>query len=121
PSGGEAAMAARDLTPPAATPATRRGVFGWMLLDWANQPFATLITTFISAPYFAATVFGDPVRGQALWGTAAGVAGALVALLAPALGAAADRTGAAKRWVLAFSVPYVVGCLGFWLATPAMP
>ena len=112
-------MAARDLIPPPA--ATGRGVFGWMLLDWANQPFATLVTTFIFAPYFAATVVGDPVRGQALWGTAAALAGAAVALLAPVLGAIADRTGAAKLWVLAFSVPYVLGCLGFWLATPAMP
>lgn len=103
-----------------ATAATGRGVFGWMLLDWANQPFATLITTFIFAPYFAATVIGDPVRGQALWGTAAALAGAVVAILAPFLGAIADRTGALKVWVLAFSVPYVVGCLGFWLGTPAM-
>ena len=30
-----------------------------------------------------------------------------MALLAPLLGAMADRTGARKRWVLAFSVPYV--------------
>lgn len=114
-------MATRDLTPPApALAATRRGVFGWMLLDWANQPFATLVTTFIFAPYFAATVVGDAARGQALWGTAAAIGGAIIAILAPVLGAVADRTGNAKAWVLAFSVPYVVGCLGFWLATPAM-
>jgi UMF1 family MFS transporter len=91
-----------------------------MLLDWANQPFQTLITTFVFAPYFAAVVVGDPVRGQALWGSAAAIGGAAVALLAPVLGAVADRTGAAKAWVLAFSVPYVLGCLGFWLGTPAM-
>jgi UMF1 family MFS transporter len=91
-----------------------------MLFDWANQPFQTLIVTFIFAPYFAATVVGDPVRGQALWGAAAALGGAAVALLAPVLGAAADHTGARKRWVLAFSVPYLVGCLGFWLAVPGM-
>jgi len=99
----------------------RRGVLSWMLFDWANQPFQTLIVTFIFAPYFVAEVVGDPVRGQALWGTAAALGGAAVALLAPFLGALADRTGARKRWVLGFSVPYVLGCLGFWLATPAMP
>ena len=105
----------------AARPTGRRGVFAWMLFDWANQPFQTLIVTFIFAPYFAAEVIGDPVRGQTLWGTAAAIGGATVAILAPLLGAIADRTGARKRWVLACSVPYVLGCLGFWLATPAMP
>ncbi len=99
---------------------SRRGVFSWMLFDWANQPFHTLIVTFIFAPYFAATVVGDPVRGQALWGLAASLAGFAVAILAPALGAIADRTGRRKRWVAAFSVPFVAGCLGLWIATPAM-
>lgn len=99
---------------------TRRGVWGWMWFDWANQPFNTLIVTFIFAPYFAAEVVGDPVRGQALWGTAAAISGATVALLAPLLGAIADRTGARKHWVLVFSVPYLLGCLAFWLAVPGM-
>jgi UMF1 family MFS transporter len=99
----------------------RRGVFAWMLFDWANQPFQTLIVTFIFAPWFVAEVIGDPARGQALWGTAAAIGGAIVAVLAPFLGAMADLTGARKRWVLACSVPFVLGCAGFWLATPAMP
>ncbi len=104
-----------------ATPAAnRRGVFGWMLFDWANQPFQTLIVTFIFAPWFVAEVVGDPVRGQALWGVASAIGGATVAILAPLLGAMADRTGVRKRWVLGFSVPYVLGCLGFWLASPGM-
>ena len=100
--------------------ANRRGVFAWMLFDCANQPFQTLIVTFIFAPNFAAEVVGDPVAGQALWGTVAAISGLTVALLAPLLGAMADRTGARKDWVLAFSVPYLLGCLGFWLAVPGM-
>lgn len=100
--------------------ASRRGIRGWMLYDWANQPFYTLILTFIFAPYFAAKVAHDPVTGQALWGTAAAVAGATVALLAAPLGAIADRTGARKPWVAAFSLPFVAGCAGLWLAEPAM-
>jgi len=99
---------------------TRRGVLGWMLFDWANQPFHTLVVTFLFAPYFAARVAADPVAGQALWGAAAAVAGAATALLAPVLGAVADATGARKRWVAAFSLPFVLGCAGLWLATPGM-
>jgi UMF1 family MFS transporter len=93
----------------------------WMLFDWANQPFHTLIVTFIFAPYFAAQVVGDPAAGQAVWGTAAAIAGVTAALLGPILGSIADRTGARKPWVLGFSVPFVIGCAGLWLAVPAMP
>lgn len=113
-------MATRDLNLPADPRHARRGVWGWMLFDWANQPFNTLIVTFVFAPYFIAEVVGDPVRGQAIWGTAAAIAGGSVALFAPLLGAIADRTGARKTWVLAFSVPYLAGCLGLWLAVPQM-
>ena len=98
----------------------RRGVFGWMLFDWANQPFYTLIVTFIFAPYFAARVTGDPVTGQAVWGATTAIAGACVAILSPVLGAIADRTGARKRWMLGFSLLYVAGCLGLWGAAPGM-
>ena len=102
------------------SPAARRGIFGWMLFDWANQPFQTLVITFVFGPWFVAQAIGDPVAGQALWGWASAIAGAIAAVLAPVLGAVSDRTGARKAWVLAASVPYVVGCFGLWLATPAM-
>ncbi|MGE0603724.1 MAG: MFS transporter, partial [Xanthobacteraceae bacterium] len=44
--------------------APRRAIFGWILFDWACQPFFTLVTTFIYAPYFASAVAGDPAKGQ---------------------------------------------------------
>ena len=92
-----------------------------MLFDWANQPFQTLIVTFIFAPYFAAEVIGDPVRGQALWGTAAAIGG----------GDGGDPRAAARRdgrpdrararpGCSASRCPIVLGCLGFWLAVPGM-
>ena len=101
-------------------PADRRGVLSWMLFDWANQPFQTLIVTFIFAPWFASAAVGDPVRGQAMWGAAAAIAGAAVALSGPVLGAVADRAGRLKPWIAGFSAPYVLGCLGLWLAAPGM-
>lgn len=98
--------------------ASAAGKFGWAMFDWANQPFFTIITTFIFAPYFTATVVGDPVRGQALWGYTQAAAGITIALLAPFLGAIADAGGRRKPWILVFSALCVVGCFALWWAVP---
>ena len=44
---------------------SKKGIWGWMLFDWAAQPFHTSILTFIFAPYFTAHVAPDAVTGQA--------------------------------------------------------
>lgn len=100
--------------------ATRRGIWGWMLFDWAQQPFHTLIITFVFAPYFAAHVASNAAEGQELWGYATGVGGLLIALFSPVLGAIADASGPRKPWILAFSVLGVIGCWMLWFATPGM-
>jgi MFS-type transporter involved in bile tolerance (Atg22 family) len=38
----------------------RKRTFGWWMFDWANQPYNTLLLTFIFAPYFASAV--APIR-----------------------------------------------------------
>lgn len=100
--------------------ASRRGIWGWMLFDWAQQPFHTLIITFVFAPYFAASVAPDSATGQEMWGWAAGIGGFLIALTSPVLGAIADLTGPRKPWVLAFSIVGVAACWALWFATPGM-
>src|ERR1700751_1320433 len=70
----------------------RAAVIGWIFFDWAAQPYFTLITTFVFAPYFANFVAPDPATGQALWGFAAAAAGFCIALLSPVLGAIADAS-----------------------------
>ena len=91
---------------------------GWVLFEWAAQPFYTLIQTFLFAPYFATVVVGDPDRGQAVWGYAAAFAGVLVAIGSPILGAVADAGGRRKPWVALFVALMVVGMCGLWFATP---
>ncbi|NNU81584.1 MFS transporter [Halovulum dunhuangense] len=103
-----------------ATPRLSRGARAWMLFDWANQPFHTLIITFIFGPYFAAQVVGDPVAGQALWADMNLVAGLSVALLAPVLGAVADASGRRKPWIGGFTLLCAIGCCGLWLAAPGV-
>ncbi|XWN28871.1 MAG: MFS transporter [Devosia sp.] len=94
-----------------------RGRFGWVMFDWANQPFFAL-GTFIFAPYFATGFVGDAARGQELWGYMLGAAGLTVAFLSPFLGAAADAVGRRKAWIFVFTIPTVVGSLVIWLAAP---
>ncbi|WP_189639782.1 MFS transporter [Paramylibacter ulvae] len=95
-------------------------IWGWMMYDWAAQPYNTLLITFIFAPYFTGAVVGDPVQGQALWGLMMGIVGVCLALGAPILGAISDHIGPRRPWLLFFSFLYVVGSFGLWWAMPNM-
>jgi len=53
PASGRAADKKRDYPPHVA-------VLGWILFAWAAEPFFTLITTFVFAPFFATHVASDP-------------------------------------------------------------
>lgn len=100
---------------------SKLAIFGWVLFDWACQPYFTLIMTFIYAPYFASEVVGDPVRGQSLWGFATAAAGILIACTSPVLGAIADATGRRKPWIAAFGLLIVIGASLLWLGKPNDP
>ena len=73
-----------------------RALVGWVMFDWAAQPFYTLVLTFLFAPYFASTFIGDAAWGQELWGYTTAAAGLIVAILSPVLGAIADASGKRK-------------------------
>jgi MFS transporter, UMF1 family len=98
---------------------SKGGKFGWAMFDWANQPFFTLITTFIFAPYFVSFVVGDAVRGQVLWGYTQSFAGVAIALAAPFLGSIADAGGRRKPWIGMFTALGVIASCALWYATPA--
>lgn len=97
---------------------TSLGRFGWAMFDWANQPYFTLVTTFIFAPYFTTEVVGDATRGQSAWGYAQAVAGLVIALASPVLGAIADAHGPKKPWIFAFQAVFVIACFALWWAVP---
>ena len=99
----------------------RSAVIGWVLFDWAAQPYFTLITTFVFAPYFATHVAPDPATGQSLWGYATAAAGVLIALLSPVLGAIADAGGRRKPWIAAFGALLVLGSSMMWIGRPDDP
>lgn len=96
----------------------RKRIWGWWAFDWANQPYNTLLLTFIFAPYFASAVAPDPVTGQALWGWMLAASGLVIALAAPVMGAIADSSGNRRSWLLLWSALYVLGSGALWLAVP---
>ena len=51
----------RTSAEPVQQPASWRARLSWAMFDWANQPYFTVITTFIFAPYFTSKVIGDPL------------------------------------------------------------
>jgi MFS transporter, UMF1 family len=98
--------------------ASKRGIWGWMLFDWAAQPFFTVITTFIFGPYFVSRMASDPAAGQAAWGYGIAAAGFVIAILSPVLGSIADQTGARKQWIAFFAAIKIVTVSLLWFAAP---
>ena len=106
------AIAAEKRYPP------RAAVISWIFFDWAAQPYFTLITTFIFAPYFANFIAPNPASGQAMWGFATAAAGFCIALLSPVLGAVADASGRRKPWIAGFGALLVLGASAMWIGRP---
>jgi MFS transporter, UMF1 family len=99
----------------------RSAVISWILFDWAAQPYFTLITTFVFAPYFATHVAPDPASGQSLWGFATAASGLVIAVMSPVLGAVADASGRRKPWIAGFGAMLVIGSSLMWFGKPGDP
>ena len=99
----------------------KRGIIGWMLFDWAAQPFFTVIITFIFGPYFVSRLVNDPVAGQAAWGYTITISGLIIAILSPIFGAIADASGARKRWIGGLAVIQIIAMSSLWFALPGSP
>ena len=110
----------------------RRRIWGWWFFDWASQPYHTLLITFIFSIYFAEVAqhhfitLGDSVtlagaHAQSLWGYGLAMSGAVIAILAPILGAVADTSGQRMPWIWLFSAFYVTGAAGLWFLMPDQP
>jgi UMF1 family MFS transporter len=96
----------------------RRTIWGWVLYDFANSAYTTLIVTFIYAVYFTQQIAPDEVTGTALWSRGVTITAVLVALLSPVIGALADRGRLRRTLLIGTTLLTVVTVSLLYAATP---
>ncbi len=100
------------------SPFLRRPVLSWALYDWANSAFATTVMAGFF-PLFFKQYWAEglqPTVSTAWLGFGNGIASGAVALLAPLLGAVADRGGTRVKMLLFFTVIGVAMTAGlYWV------
>ena len=102
---------------------------GWMMFDWATQPFYTLGLTFIFGPYFAGTaaeyylsrgldLTTANANAQSIWSWGQALAGLIVAVMGILAGAYADSTSRRMPWIWASSLVFVICSWMLWYMVP---
>jgi UMF1 family MFS transporter len=88
----------------------KKAIFGWSMYDWANSAFATTIMAGFFPIFFKQfwSAGVDPTLSTARLGLANSLAGIMVAILAPVLGAIADKGTAKKKFLMFFAYMGVV-------------
>ena len=83
----------------------RRAIWGWAMYDWADSAFATTVMAGFFPLFFKQywSVGTDVNVSTAQLGFGNSLAGLLVALMAPILGAIADRGSAKKKFMIFFA------------------
>ena len=83
----------------------RKAVWGWALYDWANSAFATTVMAGFFPVFFKQywSHGADVNLSTAQLGFGNSIAGLVMALLAPVLGAMADIASAKKRFLIFFA------------------
>lgn len=104
-------------------------VRGWMMFDWATQPFYTLGLTFIFGPYFAGTaaeyylsrgldLTTANANAQSIWSWGQALAGLIVAVMGILAGAYADSTSRRMPCIWASSLVFVICSWMLWYMVP---
>jgi UMF1 family MFS transporter len=78
----------------------KRTVFSWSIYDFANQPFTTIILTFVYSTFFVDFIAANPREGAVMWGRAITVSSIFIALISPIMGAIADKGGYRKFFLI---------------------
>jgi len=97
----------------------RKAVFGWALYDWANSAFATTVMAGFFPVFFNQFWSSgvDTTVSTARLGLANSIAGVTVAVLAPFLGAIADKGTAKKKFLMFFACTGIVMTLSLYMVS----
>lgn len=88
----------------------KKQVGAWALFDFANSVYPAVMTTAVFPLFYKGQVVGaEGGLGELWWGRAVSYSALIVALSAPLLGAIADRGGARKRFMLAYTLLCITG------------
>jgi UMF1 family MFS transporter len=95
-----------------------RPVLSWAFYDWANSAFATTVMAGFFPVFFQKfwSVDVSPTATTSRLGFGSAIAGAVIAVLAPILGAIADRGGRRKQFMFAWTLLGVAATAGLYLA-----
>ena len=96
----------------------RTTIAAWCTYDWANSGFTTLVVTFIYSTYFVQAFADDAGTGTLLWSRGIVISSILIALLSPLLGAAADRGGARRTFLIISTLVCVAATTLLAFVTP---
>ena len=77
----------------------KREVVAWSFFDFANQPFTTIIITFLYPVYFA-SICNSKEEADTLWSLGIGITAVFVAMISPFLGALSDNGGFRKFFLI---------------------
>lgn len=121
PTGDRVSTISPQAVPAATTSSNRRlslSARAWAWYQGGRDPWVIVVGIYIFMPYFATTVVGDPVRGQALVAGASKISGWTVALTAPLIGLILDKTGRRMPWLIGASLLMVPLVASLWWAQP---
>jgi len=79
--------------------ARSKEIFGFMMFDFANSSYTTIIITALFNVYFVSVVVNEANRGELLWSIALSISYLLVVIFGPVFGALADYTGLKKTFL----------------------
>jgi UMF1 family MFS transporter len=98
---------------------SKKAIFGWAMYDWANSAFATTIIAGFFPVFFKQfwSAGVDPTVSTYRLGLANSIAGITVAVLAPILGAIADKGTAKKKFLLFFACMGVIMTSSLYLVS----